>query len=273
MEFKHELIIPNQDLPFKMFLFEGNMGNYSVAKHWHQSVEIFAVISGDLKLYINTKEYNLTSGSFVVINANEVHSIQADNTNETIVLQIPVPLFHGYQNDNSVIRFHRAINHEENGIMSLITNMYRTYEQKENGYDLKVLSNFYELMYIMVTRYLDQNVKDAVKIQNHNLNKLSLITDYINQNCRQTVTLEKTARVFGYSPEYLSRMFQKYAKITFRDYLHNIRLEYAYRELVNTDTSISEIALNNGFPNSKALTRVFKEKYGMTPSEYRKQYK
>ena len=39
MEFQHELIIPNEGLPFKLFLFEGAGGNYVREKHWHTSVE------------------------------------------------------------------------------------------------------------------------------------------------------------------------------------------------------------------------------------------
>ena len=44
MEFQHELIIPNEGLPFKVFLFEGGNGNYVREKHWHTSIEIFAVM-------------------------------------------------------------------------------------------------------------------------------------------------------------------------------------------------------------------------------------
>ena len=33
MDFSHELIIPNEDIPFKLFLFEGKDGNYRRAKH------------------------------------------------------------------------------------------------------------------------------------------------------------------------------------------------------------------------------------------------
>ena len=47
-EIQHELIMPNKDLPFKMFLFEGRDGNYIREKHWHRSIEIFAVFQGTL---------------------------------------------------------------------------------------------------------------------------------------------------------------------------------------------------------------------------------
>ena len=45
MEYSHEIIVPNDDLPFKMFIFEGSQGGYIRQKHWHRSIEIFAEIS------------------------------------------------------------------------------------------------------------------------------------------------------------------------------------------------------------------------------------
>lgn len=59
MEFQHELIIPNEGFPFKVFLFEGGNGNYVREKHWHTSVEIFAVMEGRLDFFVNKDEYPL----------------------------------------------------------------------------------------------------------------------------------------------------------------------------------------------------------------------
>lgn len=46
MEFQHELVIPNEGLPFKVFLFEGGNGNYVREKHWHTSIEILQLWRG-----------------------------------------------------------------------------------------------------------------------------------------------------------------------------------------------------------------------------------
>ena len=73
MEFQHELIIPNEGLPFKLFLFEGYNGNYIREKHWHTSIEIFAVMDGELTFFLNQEEYPLTAGKFLIINSNEIH--------------------------------------------------------------------------------------------------------------------------------------------------------------------------------------------------------
>ena len=55
MQYSHELIMPNKDLPFKMFLFEGKDGNYFRDKHWHRSIEIFAVLDGGLVFHIGDR--------------------------------------------------------------------------------------------------------------------------------------------------------------------------------------------------------------------------
>lgn len=53
MDANHEIIIPNKGLPFKMFIFEGKNGNYVRNKHWHTSIEIFAVFKGSVRFFLN----------------------------------------------------------------------------------------------------------------------------------------------------------------------------------------------------------------------------
>ena len=126
------------------------------------------------------------------------------------------------------------------------------------------------LIYTLVTKYRKIDVSADVVRQSKKLNRLSTITTYISENYIQEITLEGLAKIFGYSPAYLSRMFQKYAKTNYKTYLQNVRVEHAYKELLNTEETISDIAGNCGFPNSKAFAKSFKNKYGILPSECRK---
>lgn len=68
MEYSHEIIVPNDDLPFKMFIFEGSQGGYIRQKHWHRSIEIFAVFDGEMEFYLNDKRYPLHPGEFMLVN-------------------------------------------------------------------------------------------------------------------------------------------------------------------------------------------------------------
>ena len=269
MEFSHEIIMPNDDIPFKLFPFEGKDGNYIRDKHWHRSVEIFALFKGELRFFINEKEYPLRPGEFMLVNSNEVHSVLSPKANKTIVLQIPLSTFEKYYTDERFIYFSHSSRLQDEEVMKLVEDMYFIYTEKKCGYELKVQSQFFMLVYILVTKYRKTEVSPELVRHSRKLNKLSAITAYMKDNYTKELSLENVAKTFGYSPTYLSRMFQKYAKTNYKAYLNNIRLEHAYKDLMNSELSIGNIAENNGFPNSKAFAKVFKEKYKMLPSEFR----
>jgi len=295
MDFNHELVIPNEDLPFKLFLFEGKEGNYRRAKHWHRSIEIFLVLEGELEFFVNNsrrllkaedKENPLhlrSAESFVIVNSNEIHSIEAPEPNTTIVVQIPIHCFAGYlrtkespphlrsaESDDYAV-FAKQSESVNQKLIRLIVRMFQEYQQKQFAYELKVHSLFLELLYLLVTEFMKVEENQNNIRQKRHLDKLSRITSYMKKHYHEDITLAGVAAEFGFSPTYLSRMFQKYASVSYKTYLLNLRTEYGLREMMNTDHSLNDVALNNGFPNSRAFAKAFSKRYGCLPSEYRRQ--
>ena len=270
MGFEHELIIPNEGFPFKLFQFEGKDGHYVREKHWHRSIEIFAVFEGTLAFFINEEEYPLGSGEFILLNSNEIHSISSPEANRTIVLQIPMNVLRNVETGGGLILFTHSPKRQDSKIMELIGSMYKELQERGSEYEWKVQSDFFMLVYLLLTKYRKREILPEEIRHYRKLNRLSTITGYIRENYTKELSLEMVADRFGYSPSYLSRMFRKYAQTNYKTYLQNVRIEYGFQELANTDHTIGEIALNNGFPNQKAFTREFKKKYGILPSEYRR---
>ena len=270
MGFEHELIIPNEGFPFKLFQFEGKDGHYVREKHWHRSIEIFAVFEGTLAFFINEEEYPLGSGEFILLNSNEIHSISSPEANRTIVLQIPMNVLRNVETGEGLILFTHSPKRQDSKIMELIGSMYQELQERGSEYEWKVQSDFFMLVYLLLTKYRKREILPEEIRHYRKLNRLSTITGYIRENYTKELSLEMVADRFGYSPSYLSRMFRKYAQTNYKTYLQNVRIEYGFQELANTDHTIGEIALNNGFPNQKAFTREFKKKYVILPSEYRR---
>ena len=270
MGFEHELIIPNEGFPFKLFQFEGKDGHYVREKHWPRSIEIFAVFEGTLAFFINEEEYPLGSGEFILLNSNEIHSISSPEANRTIVLQIPMNVLRNVETGEGLILFTHSPKRQDSKIMELIGSMYQELQERGSEYEWKVQSDFFMLVYLLLTKYRKREILPEEIRHYRKLNRLSTITGYIRENYTKELSLEMVADRFGYSPSYLSRMFRKYAQTNYKTYLQNVRIEYGFQELANTDHTIGEIALNNGFPNQKAFTREFKKKYGILPSEYRR---
>ena len=271
MEFQHELIIPNEGLPFKVFLFEGGNGNYVREKHWHTSIEIFAVMEGHLEFFMNKEEYPLKAGEQLIINSNEIHSIHAAERKKTVVLQIPLKQFENYFTAQRFIRFRSQDAEADGKLASLIKKLYKVYTARDTGYEFGTMSLFYEIMYMLVKNYRLTEAHEKEIRHSRKLDTLSKITTYMREHYKEDLKLSDLAATFGYSDAYLSRMFQKYAKINYKTYLQDIRMAYAYRDLMNTDRTISQIALDNGFCSSRGFSGEFQKRYGILPSEMRKQ--
>ena len=138
------------------------------------------------------------------------------------------------------------------------------------GGSLSFRSLFLELLYLLVTRFMKKEDDQGSIRQKRHLDKLSNITAYLKNNYDKDITLESVAATFGFSPTYLSRMFKRYASVSYKTYLLDLRTEYGLREMMNTSHSLSEVALNNGFPNGRAFSKAFVKRYGCLPSEYRR---
>ena len=271
MEFQHELIIPNEGLPFKVFLFEGGNGNYVREKHWHTSIEIFAVLEGHLEFFMNKEEYPLKAGEQLIINSNEIHSIRAVEKNKTVVLQIPLKQFENYFTAQRFIRFRSQDETADVKLASLIKKLYKVYTARDVGYEFRTMSLFYEIMYMLVKNYRLTEVQEKEIRHSRRLDALSKITTYMREHYKEDLRLSGLASMFGYSDAYLSRMFRKYAKVNFKTYLQYIRMAYAYKELLNTDHTISSIALDNGFASSRAFSKEFVKRYGILPGKVERQ--
>ena len=234
---------------------------------------MFVVLEGKLDFYINEEDIHLDKKTFVIVNSNELHSISASLPNKTIVLQMPLQTFERYYTDEQFICFTHRERVQDEQLVELVEKMYATYQEKEIGYELQVQSYFYRLLYLMVTKYRKMNVIEEIVREHRNRNRLSSITGYIKENFKEDLSLEGVAQSFGYSPTYLSRMFRKYAKINYKEYVQGIRLEYAYRELTGSDALVEEIAEHNGFADGRAFAKAFQKKYGVRPSEFRRRQK
>ena len=270
MDFKYELITPNDDLPFRMFIFEGKDGNYKVPKHWHRSIEIFLVVEGTIDFYINSVQHTLEKGQLILVNSNEIHSIDAPHKNFTLVLQIPRKLFENYVAEDELV-FQSTLKEKDFILLETIKKMYGQYENKGNGYQFDVLSYFYKILYLLMDQYKVTEIDEKTRKHNRQLEKLSTITQYIKEHYNEDISLESVAETFGFNPTYLSKMFQKYAGINYKTYVMDVRMNKAYKELMNTNDSITEIATRNGFSDSRSFTKAFRKRFNLLPSIYRKE--
>ena len=82
------------------------------------------------------------------------------------------------------------------------------------------------------------------------------------------IGVAQIADVLNVTPNYLSSLFKKYNKISFTKFITDIRLNEAPKILEVPGITVKEAALKLGYMSSRHFTRLFREKYGMPPTDY-----
>ena len=95
------------------------------------------------------------------------------------------------------------------------------------------------------------------------------ITEYIDDNIEQRITLEPLAKLANLSVSYFVRAFKQSMGITPHDYLMRRRVQLTIQLLCHTDMPLSEIAHAAGFVDQSHCARRFRQYVGISPRDYR----
>lgn len=278
MNCKHELVKMSERLPAKIVEHK-NYGKVCIPNHWHKSLEMTYVLKySHCEISVNGRKHILKENNIVLINSGEIHGVESQPVKlENTIIGISIIIDYkflkeNYENFDNIV-FVLDENKKELELMKdKFKEIMKIYDSKENNefYYIKVISLIYEIIYLLFHNFMEEKkLSSVIKTQKH-IDRLKKITQYINENYREAITLEEVAYYFGLSREHLARNFKKYMDITFKEYLTSVRLYNANKELMNTDYSVLQIALDNGFPDARSFINKFKEVYNETPNKYRK---
>lgn len=105
--------------------------------------------------------------------------------------------------------------------------------------------------------------------QNRGQGFFERICVYLQGNYQSDITRDSVARLFGISPNHLSRVFHKHGHMTFIDYLTHVRIARSKYLLCNYHLKLEDVALRCGFRDAPYFCRVFKRILKTTPVDYR----
>ncbi len=123
--------------------------------------------------------------------------------------------------------------------------------------------------------YIQQRLSDAVTAISQKIKKaenpvITKVQNFINMNLSIDFSLEDAADYAGVSSFYLSKLFKEEMNDTFVNYVTELKMKKAEHLLRETDMSIKEITAATGYNDQNYFSKIFKNKYEVTPSEYRR---
>lgn len=107
----------------------------------------------------------------------------------------------------------------------------------------------------------------------NNNERVNNVIKYIESNLTETLTTKDIAGHFYVNPKYLMRIFKRATGFTITEYTNNKRIINSIDSLINTDNKVLKVALDNGFNSLEYYSETFYKIIGLSPNQFRKEYK
>lgn len=237
--------------------------------HLHSSLELVYVTEGTLELGMGMDLFHMEKGDLGFIFPDVIHHYQVFGTgiHKAYYIQIfpsSVGIFceklQKYAPKNPVIKV-KQLSIELKNIMEALAH---TPEENE-----KIIEAYLQ---IILAKCLPQlSLIDKQKIASSHLEYQ--VISYVSAHFREPISLEKTAKDLGVNKYVLSRLFSNTFHRNFSQYLNDTRINYAVYCLESTNDRILDLCMESGFDSQRTFNRAFRERFHMTPSEYRNRFR
>ena len=204
------------------------------------------------------------------------------NIHEITIQFHPDLLTDTFLNKNQMISIRQLFRHAERGVafsresIAKVRPLLKTLTcENDSFYSLiKLLIILHELSIDKGMRELSTGQFAANVMHQHSSDEsLGRVMDYLSRHYSEVIRLSEVAEMVNMSESSFCRFFKQHTSKSFIDFLTDIRLGAASRALIDSSLSIAEIGYDCGFNNLSNFNRIFKKKKGVTPSEFRDNYR
>ena len=236
--------------------------------HWHEQIELYFILQGELNISCDQNEYCLKPGDFLAVNSYEVHTAFCPRaTLESLIMVFDINEFIDDFSKHYCI-FKPLIHHDQT-IRRLFLSIFEEYEKQDIGYHVAMKGKLYELLTYLMRNFMIKNPEGInIAQKKKNLDRLNPVLHYIEKNyMNPSVTIDDMAKLANLSVGRFAHLFKDITGISPGTYLNNHRLEKAYSLLLDGQMNSSEAALTVGFSDYNNFSNQFKRLYHVTPSK------
>lgn len=266
------------DFPIELYHIDKAHTRYEMSAHWHNEIELIRVLEGQLNVRLNNNSYTAKKGDIIFVNSQTVHSaLPVECVYECVDFHLD---FLPVADNSSKYFIESLINHDylikefsvfDNSLfITAVNNVFEAMSHKSSGYKLRVIGALYTLFSVIIDEHLYASTGGVSIAADKNVPKLKNVLSFIRSNYDFPITLNDMAKAAGMSPKYFCYFFKEMTRKTPIEYLNSYRVEKASRKLINTDTSVTDIAFSCGFNDLSYFIKTFKAQKGVTPAQFRK---
>lgn len=243
------------------------------------------LMEGSAQLVLDDNTFHLLPGDFYLIPPRVYYAVQPTiesiclcmNLRQTFIAMEYKTIFHenplitGFithslepEHNMTYLAIHTDGNETIN---TLVLTILTEYINQEN-YSNNAMKNYLALLFIAILRNKNTAMDASIKTTTLDQHYQQIIA-YLKQYY-QTASLSVISEHIHFSKQYICKIVKEKTGDTFNNLLMNIRLEMAEQYLSESTLTVENIAYLCGFAAPSHLSRVFKNRYGVSPSAYRK---
>lgn len=265
------------DFPIELYTVDFKHPQYIMPPHWHKEFEILRILSGNFTAFLNNEKYTLKSGDFLIIKSGTLHCGEPDScVYECLVFDIN--MLKRQKNDaagkyispltSGNLTLINPISQKSVDLSDTLASLFSIMKIQKPYYELQI----YSLMFFMISQLYSEGyaVPSNDKITEKRVQTVISLLNWIDENFTEEITLKKLSDITGYSEKYICRIFKEYTSRTPINYINELRIEKACREISENNFSVTHAAYDSGFNDLSYFCRLFKYYKGITPTQYRK---
>lgn len=249
----------------------------TIEEHFHDWIEITLVVKGEQHITVGDVTYILTDGDFMMIDYNEIHSSCTIKPTDKLTIQFKngyiekmIPSFSSSDIFCNTSAIKDSFDQQSYlTIIELYCFMFRSFAKCSLNPEADFYGFFY-LFFYTVMKYCESNsIKEKERVTQNIY--IAQILSYINRHYNEPISLDRLADALHLTPQYISKIIKENIGQGFKEYLVELRLEHAKTLIKTTNKTLLSIGEECGFPNNKSFINYFKQEFGVTPSQYKRQ--
>lgn len=254
--------------------------------HWHKETELFYIQEGTLEYDTPGGKMIFPRGSGGIVNVDILHMTRPAHPGDSVVQFVHLfdpawisggtgsriekkyilPLLTDYRLE-IIGLFPDHPGHRE--LLTLIHDSFMLSEH-EFGYEIKIRNMLSEIWLQIMNLSLSRPEKGKDHRKQSNILKRMMV--HIHEHYPEKITIPELAAAAFISERECYRVFQESLSLTPVDYMKKYRLQAACRLLLGTSAAVTEIGQACGLGSSSYFGKVFRDCFGCTPLEYRREW-
>lgn len=245
--------------------------------HYHRAVELTCFSTGHGTRFVGDSIQGFEPGDVVLLGENLPHYWHVVGASSGVAIQFLLPPGHPLWSLSELSNLSKLLREASSGLLFdpvIAQRMQLTLERIPLTSGVQRLG----LLFSLFGEAIDSLESGCTRLsstvfnldsESYHEEAMRMTVHFILTQYREEIRLQQVLDLAKMSKPTFSRVFRKYLGKSFREFLQEIRLEHACRELRETSKPVIEIALGAGFSEITFFNRLFRRTFSCSPTEYR----